>query len=96
MREGGLTWDAVFPASAFRGRGVLKDVARVAAVVAFLALLAYCVTTGWTVLGRLGGVKLADCRKVLDVVSVRDAILCFLGYRVGLELLRALTRKAVS
>jgi len=38
-------------------------------------------------------VKLSDCRHALDVVSVRDAVLCFLGYRLGLELLRSVTRR---
>jgi hypothetical protein len=42
---------------------------------------------------RLANVKLSDCRRALDVVSVRDAVLCFLGYRLGLELLRSVTRR---
>jgi hypothetical protein len=96
MRDGAVTWDGIFRASGFRCSSALKDLARLTAVVAFLVLFAYCLRTGWAVLGELGNVKLADCRRVLDVVSVRDAVLCLLGYRVGLELLRAVTRKAAS
>jgi hypothetical protein len=41
------------------------------------------------VLGGLGRVKLADGRNPLGVISVREAILCVVGYRIGTELVRA-------
>jgi len=47
----------------------------------------------WDVLAHLGTVKLAECRHVLDVVTIRDALLILLGYRLGIELLRAVTRR---
>ena len=70
----------------------LKDVARIGAVLALLAVLAYCLHTAWDVLGRLGTVKLAECSHALEVVTVRDGVLCVVGYRIGIELLRAVTR----
>ena len=35
----------------------------------------------------LGRVSVADVAQALRVVSVRDAILCMVGYRIGRELL---------
>jgi hypothetical protein len=37
-------------------------------------------------------VKLSDVKRALDVVSVRDAILCVVGVAIGRELLRAVAR----
>jgi hypothetical protein len=70
----------------------LKAVARVLALVGFLALFGYSLTRAWVVLGELGHVKLVDLRNVLEVVTVRDAILCVVGYRLGSDLLQAALR----
>jgi len=95
LRDATLAWNPTAAAWAPEG-SALRDLGRTAVVVAFVVLLGYCLTTAWTVLGQLGRVKLADCRHALDVVSVRDTVLCVLGYRVGIELLRAATRRRPS
>ena len=74
------------------GHDAIRRGARVAVVVALLALLFYCGQTAWAVLAELGRVKLSDVKRALDVVSVRDAILCLVGVAIGRELLRALAR----
>ena len=38
----------------------------------------------------LGRVSVADVAQALRVVTVRDAILCVVGYRIGRELLTAM------
>ena len=91
MGNGVFSWEAPLgfaPATLAR----LKDAARVVAVLALLVILAYCVRTAWDVLGRLGMVKLSECSHALEIVTVRDGVLCILGYRIGIELLRAVTR----
>jgi len=90
-RFGALAWDDAFPAA-----GRARRVSRLIAVIGLFGLLAYCLHAAWTVLGELSTVKLADCRRALDVVSVRDAVLCLTGYRIGVELLRAVTRKSAE
>lgn len=74
------------------GRDAIRKGARVVVVVALLALLLYCCQTAWAVLTELGHVKLSDVKRALDVVSVRDAILCLVGLAIGRELLRAVAR----
>jgi len=69
-----------------------SNVARGLAVVALLSLLAYCLHAAWIVLRQLEHVTLTDFKHALDVVSVRDAVLCVVGYKVGTELLRAVVR----
>ena len=71
---------------------LLREAVRAAAVLGLIALLGYSVLTAWTVLSQLEHVTLAECKHALDVVSVRDALLCVLGYRIGTELLRAVVR----
>jgi hypothetical protein len=95
-RSATFAWDTVFSPSARPSVRVLRDAARLGAVLTFLVILGYCLSTAWAVLGQLATVKVSDCRRALDVVSVRDALLCFLGYRVGLELLRAATRRVAE
>src|SRR5262245_19611903 len=73
-----------------------RDLRRAAVGAALVVLRGYCLTTAWTVLGQLGMVKLADCRHAFDAVSVRDAVLCILGYKIGIEFLRAVTRRRSS
>jgi len=53
----------------------------------------YCMKTAWEVLQDLGRVSLADMAQALRVVSVRDAILCIVGMRVGRELVTALLQR---
>lgn len=88
-----MRWMAATFPIARTGRPTTKNVARAAAVVALLVAFAYCIHTVWIVLGNLGTVKLVEARHALDVVSVRDAVLCFIGYRLGSELLRAVVRR---
>ncbi len=89
----GASGEAVFTFSAIRpGPSTLKNAARVAVVVALLGLLAYSVTRAWAVLGELEAIKLIDCRRALEIVSVRHAIVCLVGYRLGRDLLRAVAR----
>lgn len=70
-------------------RGVL----RIAGTAALLVVFGYCMKTAWDVLQDLGRVSLADTAQALRVVSVRDAILCVLGVRVGRELVTALLQR---
>src|SRR5258705_8301942 len=77
-------------------RDALRSIVRVAATTALLVVFAYCVWTAWFVLQGLGRVSLADMAQGLRVVTVRDAILCLIGYRVGRELLTALLQRRVA
>ena len=69
---------------------------RIAMTVALLVVFGYCTATAWGVLRDLGRVSLADLTQALRVVSVRDAILCMVGYRVGRELLVALLQRRTA
>lgn len=69
-----------------------KAIARALVVVGFVALFAYSLSRAWFVLGELGHVKLVELRNVLEVVTMRDAILCVVGYRLGSDLLNAALR----
>jgi hypothetical protein len=84
--------EATFGLPGFGAHHVLRDVVRGLTVLGFAGVLAYCLHTAWAVLRQLQYVKLADMKHALDVVSVRDAVLCGVGYRVGTELLRAAVR----
>jgi hypothetical protein len=75
------------------GRTVVRQAMRVALVCAFLAIFAYSASRAWVVLGALDGVKLRDAGRILDVVSLRDAILSIVAYGLGKELVRALGRR---
>ena len=66
---------------------------RVLLVCAFLAIFAYSASRAWVVLGALDGVKLRDAGRILEVVSLRDAILSIVAYGLGKELVRALGRR---
>jgi hypothetical protein len=92
MKSGMVSWEAAFPFAGLRGRGALREALRVGIVLGLLVAFGYCLVTAWGVLGELGHVKLVDCRNALTVVSVRDAILCVVGYRIGSELVRAVVR----
>ncbi|MCW5891747.1 MAG: hypothetical protein KIT14_14535 [bacterium] len=67
-----------------------RAAARVATTVGLLVLLGYCVSVAWNVLEQLAAVRLLDVSDALRVVSVRDALLCLVGYKIAKELLRAL------
>ena len=92
FRHGLASWDSAMPFPALRSGGYLRDVARGAVVIAALVMVVYCVETAWAVLGELRTVKLVDCSRALTVISVRDAVLCLVGWRLGTELLRAVVR----
>jgi hypothetical protein len=74
-------------------RDLLRAALRVLATAALLVVFGYCTWTAWGVLQGLGRVSLADMAQALRVVTVRDAILCLVGYRVGRELLTALLQR---
>jgi hypothetical protein len=76
-----------------RFRRTIRDLARSAASAALLLFLVYCVSVAWDVLTDLGTVKLIDVRKAFEVVTVRDAILCVVGYRIAKDVLRALVAR---
>jgi len=76
------------PASDFMRRAL-----RIAGTAALLVVFGYCMKTAWGVLQDLGRVSLADTPQALRVVSVRDAILCIVGVRVGRELVTALLQR---
>jgi hypothetical protein len=73
-----------------RQRDLLRKTARAAATAGVLILFGYCLRTAWDVLQGLGRVSVADVAQSLRVVTVRDAILCMVGYRIGRELLTAM------
>jgi hypothetical protein len=74
-------------------RDLVRKTARAVATAAVLVLFGYCLRTAWDVLQGLGRVSVADVAQALRVVSVRDAILCLVGYRIGRELLAALVSR---
>lgn len=74
------------------GRDPIRRAVRVALTLGLLVAFAYCARTAWFVLNDLGGISLADMAHTLHVVSVRDLILCAVGWRLGRELLVAVLR----
>jgi hypothetical protein len=92
IKSGMVSWESVLPFGNPSATAAVRDCIRFAAVVGLLALFVYRMRTAWDVLGDLGHVKLMDCRSEMNVVSVRDAVLCVVGYRIGTELLRAVVR----
>ena len=77
-------------------RDLFRALVRHVATAALLVVFGYCAWTAWGVLQGLGRVSLADMAQGLRVVSVRDAILCLVGYRVGRELLTALLQRRAA
>jgi hypothetical protein len=92
MKSGRASWEAVFPLPGARATAVIRDLMRGVVVLALVGVLAYCLLTAWAVLGELSRVKLVDCKTALTVISVRDVVLCVIGYRLAIELLRAVVR----
>lgn len=74
-------------------RAFVREALGVAAAVALLALLVACAQTAWQVLQTLGQVKLSDASHALQIISVRDAVLCVVGYRVAVRLGQVIIRK---
>ena len=68
---------------------VLRRVARGGVVLAAIVVVTYAVLRARGVLTELQGVSLADCRRALDLVSVGDALVCFVGFKLAKELIRA-------
>ena len=66
-----------------------RRVGRVVIVLTALLVVAYAFVRGNRVLAELQHVSLAEYRRALDLVSVGDALLCFVGFRLALELIRA-------
>ena len=77
-------------------RALVRAAVRLATTLVSVVVCAYCLATAWDVLRDLGRVSLADAAQALRVVSVRDAILCTIGFRLARDLLTTLleTRKA--
>jgi hypothetical protein len=86
------SFEASFGLPDFGASHVVREIVRAVAVLGLLALLVYCLHAVWIVLRQLEHVQLAEIKHALDVVSVRDAVLCVVGYKVGTELLRAVVR----
>ena len=74
------------------GRDPIRRAVRVPLTLGLLVAFAYCAHTAWHVLNGLSQISLADMAHTLHVVSVRDLILCAVGWRLGRELLVALLR----
>ena len=92
FRNGLASWESTIPFPALRAGANLRDLARLAIVACAIFMVIYCLETAWSVLAELRSVKLSDCSRALTVISVRDAILCLVGWRLGTELLRAVVR----
>ena len=92
MRGIAPSFEGSFRLPGFGASDIVKEATRSVAVLALLALLAYCLKAVWLVLRQLEHVTLADFKHALDVVSVRDAVLCVVAYRIGTELIRAAMR----
>jgi hypothetical protein len=73
-------------------RTAFRRLARGLVLLGLFALFGYAVWRAWAVLSDLERVKLVELRRAFELVSVRDAILCVVGWRVGRELLHAAAR----
>jgi len=73
-------------------RTLVREMLGVVAAVGLLVILVVCAQTGWQVLQTLGQVKLSDATHALSVISVRDAVLCVVGYRIAMRLVQVLIR----
>ena len=70
-------------------RDVLPFVVRVGSVWSAIAMVAYATLRAHGMLQELQGVPLATVWQAVERVSVGDAIVCFIGYRLAVELIRA-------
>ena len=73
-------------------RTLVREVLGVGAAVGLLVALVLCAQTAWQVLQVLGQVKLSDATHALSIISVRDAVLCVVGYRVAMRLVQVFIR----
>ena len=71
------------------------EVARGSVVAAAVFVLLYCAGAGWDVLQDLRELKLSQLREALRVVTIGDAFLCWMGYSLARELIRALGRRSM-
>ena len=74
-------------------RAFVREALGVVGAVALLVLLVAWAQTAWQVLQMLGQVKLSDASHALQIISVRDAVLCVVGYRVAMRLVQVFIRK---
>jgi len=77
-------------------RTLVREMLGVVAAVGLLVILVVCAQTGWQVLQTLGQVKLSDASHALQIISVRDAVLCVVGYRVAMRLVHVFIRSRRS
>jgi hypothetical protein len=77
-------------------RTLVREMLGVVAAVGLLVILVVCAQTGWQVLQTLGQVKLSDASHALQIISVRDAVLCVVGYRVAMRLVQVFVRSRRS
>ena len=77
-------------------RTLVREMLGVVAAVGLLVILVVCAQTGWQVLQTLGQVKLSDASHALQIISVRDAVLCVVGYRVAMRLVHVFVRSRRS
>ena len=73
-------------------RTLVREALGVVAAVGLLVVLVFCAQTAWQVLQVLGQVKLSDATHALSVISVRDAVLCVVGYRIAMRLVQVFIR----
>ncbi|TMB09400.1 MAG: hypothetical protein E6J71_28165 [Deltaproteobacteria bacterium] len=73
-------------------RTLVREALGMVAAVGLLVVLVFCAQTAWQVLQVLGQVKLSDATHALSVISVRDAVLCVVGYRIAMRLVQVFIR----
>ena len=86
------SWRGIYQVAGFESellRAVGRTVVRTLLTLAFL----YCALIGWDVVQRLREVKLSHFREVLNLVSVGDALLLWVGVTLARELIRLLARR---
>jgi hypothetical protein len=76
-----------------RGSDHFQTLGRFVVWAGIVAVFTYSSSVAWTVLDSLRRVSVADATAALRFVSVRDAILCAVAWRVGRALLQTLPRR---
>ena len=86
------SWRGIYRVAGFESE-LLREVGR--AVVRALLTLAfvYCALVGWDIVQRLREVKLSHFREVLNLVSVGDALLLWVGITLAREIIRLVARR---
>ena len=75
---------------------VLRDVGRTVVRALLTLAFVYCALVGWDVVQSLREVKLAHFRDVLNLVSVGDALLLWVGISLAREIIRSLARRRAA